>query len=81
MPSIPPDAGSADTFFDVLSELCAWTPAVTIEPRSGPPFDAVLLACDPKSLVYERWSAALGAPTGELAVIDVDDIATVCVSC
>lgn len=58
----------------MLSELCAWPRTVTIEPRSGGSFDVVVLGCDRQSLIYERWSDTLGIATGELGIIDVDDI-------
>jgi hypothetical protein len=70
----------AGEFLDVLSSLCSESLAVTVERRSGAPFDAVLLACDRRVLIYEDWSDALGMPTGELAVIDVDEIDAVRVS-
>jgi len=74
MPSLPSRARTADGFLDVLSEFCAASVAVTVEPRWGRPFDAVLLACDRQAVAYECWSDDLGMPTGELAVIDAAEI-------
>ena len=64
----------SETFFQTLSELCVASTAVTIEPRTGAPFDAVLLACSRSVLVYEHWSDALGMPTGDLGAVRVAEI-------
>jgi hypothetical protein len=69
----------ADLFHHLLTELCARTQVVTIEPAVGRPFDALLLACNRETLIYEGWSDAVG-PSGELALIDVREIDAVRVS-
>jgi len=63
-----------DTFIQILSDLCAWTTVVTVEPRTGDPFDAVLLACGETAVLYECWDGTAGAPGGDLGTIDVADV-------
>ncbi len=63
-----------DTFLQILSELCAWTTVVTVEPRTGDPFDAVLLACGESVLLFECWDGSAGTPGGDLGTIDVVDV-------
>lgn len=64
-------------FVRILSELCAGPTVVTIEPRRGAPFDAVLLACNETVVLYESWNTVAGMPTEKLATIGIDDIAAV----
>ncbi len=63
-----------DTFIQILSQLCAWTTVVTVEPRTGGSFDAVLLACGESVVFYECWDGAAGTPGGDLGAIGVADI-------
>ena len=63
-----------DAFAQLLSELSAWTTVVTVEPRTGDSFDAVLLACSESVLLYERWNDAAGTPGGDLGTIGVADV-------
>lgn len=70
-----------ETFFQTLSELCADSAAVTVEPRTGAPFAAVLLACSRSVVIYEHWSDAMGLPTGDLGSVLVAEIDAVRVPC
>jgi hypothetical protein len=54
--------------------------AVSVEPRSGRPFDAAFFASDRQVLVAERRSDAVGMASAVLAANDVDEIAAVRVS-
>jgi hypothetical protein len=67
----------SDAFYCILSELCAWSTAVTIERRTGGPVDAVLLACGRSAVIYEHWSDAMGTPTGDLGVVGFEEIEAV----
>jgi hypothetical protein len=69
-----------DSFVDLLIELCADSVVVAVESRSRHGFDAVLLACDRQVLIYEGWSRSGGLPTGELGVINLDDVDAILVS-
>ena len=70
-----------DALYCILSELCAWSTAVTIERRTGGSFDAVLLACGRSAVIYEHWSDEMGTPTGDLGVVGFEEIEAVRVPC
>lgn len=80
MPVTASGAEAASAFLDTLAQLCTQSLVVTVEPRSGTSFDAVVLACDRRALLDERWSVARGVPSGELGLIDVDELDAVRVS-
>jgi hypothetical protein len=74
------DVEAKDEFLQCISDLCRLSSVVAVEPHSGSPFSAVFLVSDQRVLIYERWSDALGMPTGELGVIDIDEIGAILVS-
>lgn len=61
-------------------ELCCSSSVAVVEPRSGRPFSGVFLVCDQGVVIYERWNDALGMPSGDVGLIDIDDIDAVRVS-
>ena len=61
-------------FVEVLTILCRDTVAVTVCPKHGEPFGAVLVSNDAKTLVYESWDKGTGQPGGVPMAIAVDQI-------
>jgi hypothetical protein len=61
-----------DYFLDVLGALCRDGVAVTIVPRAGEAFGAVLVALDGEALTYEAWDGV--QPNGERRRLEIEVI-------
>ena len=65
---------------DALDHLCALVGyVVTVVEPSGLVIAGVVVACDRRVVVLERWDARLGGPSGVFAAVALSDISAVTV--
>ena len=65
---------------EVLDHLCALVGyVVTVVEPSGLVIAGVVVACDRRVVVLERWDARLGGPSGVFAAVALSDISAVTV--
>jgi hypothetical protein len=53
VPAVTFEPEAFDHFIEILSILCRDPLAVTLVPRKGEPFGAVLVGCDEETVIYE----------------------------